>query len=52
MPQMSPMWWTTLFMLFLLSFLLVMMIMYFNKEYKPLSMEITKKEMKMLNWKW
>nr|YP_009450286.1 ATP synthase F0 subunit 8 [Notonecta chinensis]AOW68976.1 ATP synthase F0 subunit 8 [Notonecta chinensis] len=52
MPQMSPMWWTTLFSLFLLSFLLVMMIMYFNKEYKPITPQVESKKMSTLNWKW
>nr|YP_010540349.1 ATP synthase F0 subunit 8 [Singapora shinshana]UYF20491.1 ATP synthase F0 subunit 8 [Singapora shinshana] len=50
MPQMSPMWWTTMMMMFLISFMLVMSILYFN------CMNLMNKDIqiksKKLNWKW
>nr|QZZ18244.1 ATP synthase F0 subunit 8 [Dikraneura zlata] len=50
MPQMSPMWWTSLMMMFIFSFMLLMSILYFNfnliNSYKT---EITKNKM---IWKW
>nr|YP_010349788.1 ATP synthase F0 subunit 8 [Cassianeura bimaculata]UOH96530.1 ATP synthase F0 subunit 8 [Cassianeura bimaculata] len=50
MPQMSPMWWTSMMLMFILMFLLVMMIIYFN-----LIVKITSKidfSVKKMNWQW
>nr|YP_009733511.1 ATP synthase F0 subunit 8 [Krisna concava]QHV34349.1 ATP synthase F0 subunit 8 [Krisna concava] len=49
MPQMSPMWWMTLMLIFNLNFYLMMSIMYFNKKNHFKTMK--KKSMNM-NWKW
>nr|WRY72490.1 ATP synthase F0 subunit 8 [Yangida basnetti] len=50
MPQMSPMWWTMMMMIFLISMLMAMSLVYFS--YKKL----IKKDMKMkktsFNWLW
>nr|YP_010582873.1 ATP synthase F0 subunit 8 [Uzeldikra longiprocessa]UGN61293.1 ATP synthase F0 subunit 8 [Uzeldikra longiprocessa] len=50
MPQMSPMWWTSLMMMFILMFIMCLTMMYFSTDYK---MKI-KKKMKIMkiNWKW
>nr|WRY72477.1 ATP synthase F0 subunit 8 [Aguriahana wutyshana] len=50
MPQMSPMWWTMLMIMFIGSYVICMYIMYFNST----SLFKTKKSMtkKNLNWVW
>nr|YP_010952947.1 ATP synthase F0 subunit 8 [Empoascanara circumscripta]WMQ52390.1 ATP synthase F0 subunit 8 [Empoascanara circumscripta] len=50
MPQMSPMWWTFMMMLFILCFMLMMTIMYF--EFKMKINYNTKLNYKMMKWKW
>nr|YP_009512140.1 ATP synthase F0 subunit 8 [Phymatostetha huangshanensis (nomen nudum)]AXI98509.1 ATP synthase F0 subunit 8 [Phymatostetha huangshanensis (nomen nudum)] len=49
MPQMAPLWWTSLFMMFILSYSMINMMMYFNMSH-------TTKKIKMkfinMNWKW
>nr|AWN56289.1 ATP synthase F0 subunit 8 [Mahanarva spectabilis] len=51
MPQMAPTWWLTLFLFFILSFLMFNMMMYFNMNFKKTETSnlIT---MKQKNWKW
>nr|YP_010583080.1 ATP synthase F0 subunit 8 [Hiratettix distanti]UGN61526.1 ATP synthase F0 subunit 8 [Hiratettix distanti] len=50
MPQMSPMMWTTLMFMFLISLLMCMYMLYFN--YKKL-IKFNKKIMKLnMNWSW
>nr|AZL35884.1 ATP synthase F0 subunit 8 [Okiscarta uchidae] len=51
MPQMAPLWWTTLFLMFNLTFLLLNMMMYFifNLNNK---MKIAKTMKNQMNWKW
>nr|AGO28133.1 ATP synthase F0 subunit 8 [Sphedanolestes impressicollis] len=52
MPQMAPIWWTTLFIMFNMSFIIMMTLMYFQSEMKPImKKQITKKTMNY-NWKW
>nr|YP_010952895.1 ATP synthase F0 subunit 8 [Empoascanara quarta]WMQ52338.1 ATP synthase F0 subunit 8 [Empoascanara quarta] len=50
MPQMSPMWWTTLMMLFTFLFVLLMVMMYF--ELKKSVHFKTKLNFQKMNWKW
>nr|AXS64981.1 ATP synthase F0 subunit 8 [Cucujoidea sp. 4 KM-2017] len=50
MPQMMPLNWLSLTIFFLLLFLMVNMINYFNFLNKPIYQ--TKKIIKNLNWKW
>nr|QZZ18318.1 ATP synthase F0 subunit 8 [Eurhadina jarrayi] len=50
MPQMAPMWWTLLMMMFLLSMTVCMNITYFNMN-KCLS-NSSKKIKTNFNWKW
>nr|YP_010582899.1 ATP synthase F0 subunit 8 [Aguriahana juglandis]UGN61319.1 ATP synthase F0 subunit 8 [Aguriahana juglandis] len=50
MPQMSPMWWTMLMMMFIMSFIICMYIMYFNSnKYFTMTKKMVKKN---LNWTW
>nr|UGN61371.1 ATP synthase F0 subunit 8 [Typhlocybinae gen. 1 sp. 2 BY-2021a] len=50
MPQMAPIWWMTLMVTFLLSMLMCMWIMYFNKNIKMNTYNKLKK--KNMNWSW
>nr|YP_011010163.1 ATP synthase F0 subunit 8 [Hermatobates djiboutensis]WPW46687.1 ATP synthase F0 subunit 8 [Hermatobates djiboutensis] len=51
MPQMSPMWWSTLFMLFIASLMLMNSMIYFNKKFSiKKSSKSTKKN--SMNWQW
>nr|YP_009485646.1 ATP synthase F0 subunit 8 [Velinus nodipes]AVZ00782.1 ATP synthase F0 subunit 8 [Velinus nodipes] len=52
MPQMAPIWWTTLFILFNMSFLMMITIMYFQKTPEPIMDKKMIKSIKNLNWKW
>nr|YP_002995744.1 ATP synthase F0 subunit 8 [Stictopleurus subviridis]YP_010316732.1 ATP synthase F0 subunit 8 [Liorhyssus hyalinus]ACF04095.1 ATP synthase F0 subunit 8 [Stictopleurus subviridis]UMY76354.1 ATP synthase F0 subunit 8 [Liorhyssus hyalinus]URN72948.1 ATP synthase F0 subunit 8 [Liorhyssus hyalinus] len=53
MPQMSPLWWEILFLLFIMCFLIMNTIIYYNKMISP-----KKSENQMMiktsnqNWKW
>nr|YP_009472976.1 ATP synthase F0 subunit 8 [Notopteryx soror]AST10206.1 ATP synthase F0 subunit 8 [Notopteryx soror] len=51
MPQMAPLWWETLFILFIVKFLLMNTIMYFNKPYTPKSSSM-QKSMSSNEFKW
>nr|YP_010128176.1 ATP synthase F0 subunit 8 [Tropidothorax cruciger]QPP20748.1 ATP synthase F0 subunit 8 [Tropidothorax cruciger] len=51
MPQMSPMWWETLFLLFNLILLLINILMFWIMETKTLSIKI-KTSKKESSWKW
>nr|YP_009692452.1 ATPase subunit 8 [Rhagovelia reitteri]QEH58864.1 ATPase subunit 8 [Rhagovelia reitteri]QEH58965.1 ATPase subunit 8 [Rhagovelia sp. XD-2019] len=51
MPQMSPMWWTSLMIMFTLSFMMVNSMMYFMKKYNVKS-KMEKKNQIQKNWKW
>nr|WEP24839.1 ATP synthase F0 subunit 8 [Metidiocerus sp.] len=50
MPQMSPMWWLTLMLVFNLLYMMVNSMMYFN--YKIKNKDSTKLSKFKLNWKW
>nr|YP_010363528.1 ATP synthase F0 subunit 8 [Atkinsoniella uniguttata]UNZ12629.1 ATP synthase F0 subunit 8 [Atkinsoniella uniguttata] len=50
MPQMAPMWWTFLMITFLMSFSLMMSLLYFNILSK--SMMVKKTKINQMNWKW
>nr|YP_009485724.1 ATP synthase F0 subunit 8 [Scipinia horrida]AVZ00860.1 ATP synthase F0 subunit 8 [Scipinia horrida] len=52
MPQMAPLWWTTLFIMFNMSLLTMIMITYFQESPKPSMEKSLIKEIKNLNWKW
>nr|YP_010010496.1 ATP synthase F0 subunit 8 [Sycanus croceovittatus]QOH97844.1 ATP synthase F0 subunit 8 [Sycanus croceovittatus] len=52
MPQMAPIWWTTLFIMFNLSFLAMITITYFQEIPLPSMESKTIKQIKNLDWKW
>nr|QDI94066.1 ATP synthase F0 subunit 8 [Tuxedo susansolomonae] len=52
MPQMSPMWWSLLFLLFLTVFMLIMAIMYTYNIYMIKKPNQSKKKAPNINWKW
>nr|QKW88758.1 ATP synthase F0 subunit 8 [Idiocerus herrichii] len=50
MPQMSPMWWLTLMLIFNLTYLMMNSMLYFNYQTKnKYSMKLLKYK---LTWKW
>nr|QUL60393.1 ATP synthase F0 subunit 8 [Terrapotamon thungwa] len=51
MPQMSPLFWLSLFFFFLLSFLLFLMFNYFIKPFKPFSFTPSSYSFHKLLWK-
>nr|ALO76199.1 ATP synthase F0 subunit 8 [Trox sp. TRO01] len=51
MPQMAPMNWLMLFIMFTMIFLLFNSINFFSFTYQPKSIQL-KKSMSKLNWKW
>nr|YP_009472937.1 ATP synthase F0 subunit 8 [Metatropis longirostris]AST10167.1 ATP synthase F0 subunit 8 [Metatropis longirostris] len=51
MPQMAPMWWELLFMMFMMSYLLMNMIMFWNNENKINKTLMNKKMNTEINWK-
>nr|YP_002970764.1 ATP synthase F0 subunit 8 [Valentia hoffmanni]ACJ69576.1 ATP synthase F0 subunit 8 [Valentia hoffmanni] len=53
MPQMSPMWWTTLFMLFIMLLMLMWVMMYSQINISPSpSEELKQIKLNNLNWMW
>nr|YP_010925300.1 ATP synthase F0 subunit 8 [Sigara lateralis]WKD80503.1 ATP synthase F0 subunit 8 [Sigara lateralis] len=51
MPQMAPLWWTSLYIMFIMTMMLFYMLIYFNNKYKM--MKSTKKMEKIKNnWMW
>nr|YP_010310364.1 ATP synthase F0 subunit 8 [Daclera levana]UMY75899.1 ATP synthase F0 subunit 8 [Daclera levana] len=52
MPQMASLWWELLFMFFIITFMLMNTIIYYNKLLK-FNKKINNKFIKMeFNWKW
>nr|YP_011010696.1 ATP synthase F0 subunit 8 [Metrocoris communis]WPW47376.1 ATP synthase F0 subunit 8 [Metrocoris communis] len=51
MPQMAPMSWLSLMIMFILAIMMVNILMYFNKNYMTKS-ENNMKSIKKMNWKW
>nr|YP_009708247.1 ATP synthase F0 subunit 8 [Figulus binodulus]QEV84368.1 ATP synthase F0 subunit 8 [Figulus binodulus] len=51
MPQMAPMNWTLLMFTFVLTFLIISSINYFNTKYSPIYTKPSKKHF-MMSWKW
>nr|YP_009692090.1 ATP synthase F0 subunit 8 [Hypsauchenia hardwickii]QEG98439.1 ATP synthase F0 subunit 8 [Hypsauchenia hardwickii] len=50
MPQMSPMWWLTLTLMFNFMLLILMCMLYFNSMFKLTYLNTLK--MKKMIWKW
>nr|ATF28555.1 ATP synthase F0 subunit 8 [Aphrophora alni] len=51
MPQMAPMYWTFLFMLFIMLFIIFNMMIYFIFKFNKLSL-YKKLNYNQMNWKW
>nr|QCF45709.1 ATP synthase F0 subunit 8 [Anthocoris kerzhneri] len=52
MPQMAPLWWETLFILFTMSFIMMSMIMYYNMKINPQKMNKMSIKINHFKWKW
>nr|YP_011010644.1 ATP synthase F0 subunit 8 [Halobates whiteleggei]WPW47324.1 ATP synthase F0 subunit 8 [Halobates whiteleggei] len=51
MPQMAPLSWLSLMIMFILMIIVINSMSYFNKNYK-IESKMSKKSMNKLNWKW
>nr|YP_010994986.1 ATP synthase F0 subunit 8 [Homoeocerus dilatatus]WOZ13994.1 ATP synthase F0 subunit 8 [Homoeocerus dilatatus] len=52
MPQMSPLWWEILFIFFIMTFMFMIMIIFFNKNIQPKSLNQKEIETHQFKWKW
>nr|AGC22363.1 ATP synthase F0 subunit 8 [Hemicharilaus monomorphus] len=53
MPQMSPLMWFSLFIMFSITLILFSQLNFFSFKPSPIkSFESTKKEIMKINWKW
>nr|YP_011010189.1 ATP synthase F0 subunit 8 [Halobates micans]WPW46713.1 ATP synthase F0 subunit 8 [Halobates micans]WPW46778.1 ATP synthase F0 subunit 8 [Halobates micans]WPW46804.1 ATP synthase F0 subunit 8 [Halobates micans] len=51
MPQMAPLSWLTLMIMFIIMIIIINSMTYFNKNYK-IEESMENKKMNQLNWKW
>nr|YP_009485750.1 ATP synthase F0 subunit 8 [Reduvius gregoryi]AVZ00886.1 ATP synthase F0 subunit 8 [Reduvius gregoryi] len=52
MPQMAPLWWSSLFTMFIFSFIMMWMMMYYQTTTTINTKYSTKMKKPILNWKW
>nr|QWX95520.1 ATP synthase subunit 8 [Salapia nigra] len=52
MPQMAPLWWELLFFMFIISFLAMNMIIFYNKTNSQKMKMNLMKEINQFKWKW
>nr|QVT11094.1 ATP synthase F0 subunit 8 [Rhagoletis cornivora]QVT11107.1 ATP synthase F0 subunit 8 [Rhagoletis cornivora] len=52
MPQMAPLGWLSLFIIFSITFILFSMMNYYSMIPKSPKFQISQKSTKSLNWKW
>nr|AFI23503.1 ATP synthase F0 subunit 8 [Ammianus toi] len=52
MPQMAPMWWTTIYLMTIIMLMITMIMMFFNKKYSMEMNNIKTNQLKNKNWKW
>nr|UPL65743.1 ATPase subunit 8 [Notobitus elongatus] len=53
MPQMAPLWWEILFIMFITMFMMTNMIIYYNKNMKPnLNIKNKNYSINQFKWKW
>nr|UPL65795.1 ATPase subunit 8 [Megalotomus sp.] len=52
MPQMAPLWWDILFIIFIILFMWINTIIYFNKNLKINFKKNIKLNNKSFKWKW
>nr|YP_010219082.1 ATP synthase F0 subunit 8 [Metrocoris esakii]UBY46235.1 ATP synthase F0 subunit 8 [Metrocoris esakii] len=51
MPQMAPLSWLSLMIMFIMTIIVINTLMYFNKNYMT-KMESKEKDYNKMNWKW
>nr|YP_011010384.1 ATP synthase F0 subunit 8 [Metrocoris nigrofasciatus]WPW46999.1 ATP synthase F0 subunit 8 [Metrocoris nigrofasciatus] len=51
MPQMAPLPWLSLMIMFIITITIINTLMYFNKNYMT-KMENKEKSLNKMNWKW
>nr|YP_010373801.1 ATPase subunit 8 [Harmostica fulvicornis]UPI55328.1 ATPase subunit 8 [Harmostica fulvicornis] len=51
MPQMSPMWWETLFIAFIMLFIMINTLIYWNQK-SQMKQQKGMNKLNMNNWKW
>nr|YP_009485685.1 ATP synthase F0 subunit 8 [Carbula sinica]AVZ00821.1 ATP synthase F0 subunit 8 [Carbula sinica] len=52
MPQMAPLWWEMLFIMFILTFILMNIMIYFNMKISQKFYKNNYNSIKQFNWKW
>nr|YP_009919192.1 ATP synthase F0 subunit 8 [Triatoma sanguisuga]QMP96836.1 ATP synthase F0 subunit 8 [Triatoma sanguisuga] len=52
MPQMAPAWWTVLYIMFILSFLIVCFLLYYHMYSTPVIALKNESTQPKVNWKW
>nr|YP_009919140.1 ATP synthase F0 subunit 8 [Triatoma huehuetenanguensis]QMP96784.1 ATP synthase F0 subunit 8 [Triatoma huehuetenanguensis] len=52
MPQMAPAWWTTLYFMFILSFLIMCFLLYYHTYFTPQTLKGDSMIQPKINWKW
>nr|YP_010026161.1 ATP synthase F0 subunit 8 [Mattiphus splendidus]QOQ37013.1 ATP synthase F0 subunit 8 [Mattiphus splendidus] len=52
MPQMAPLWWESLFIMFIILFLIMSMIIYHLIKPKKMKLKSLNKMVYQMNWKW
>nr|AYU71310.1 ATP synthase F0 subunit 8 [Agrilinae sp. 1 ACP-2013] len=52
MPQMAPMSWLTLFMIFSITFMIFSALNYYSVLYQPFIKKVKKTLTKKIDWKW
>nr|YP_009754532.1 ATP synthase F0 subunit 8 [Myrmus lateralis]QIN90640.1 ATP synthase F0 subunit 8 [Myrmus lateralis] len=53
MPQMAPLWWEILFMVFIMLFILMSIVIYYNTMMLPKNQKYSNNKIyNQMNWKW
>nr|YP_009659080.1 ATP synthase F0 subunit 8 [Triatoma migrans]QCQ69464.1 ATP synthase F0 subunit 8 [Triatoma migrans] len=52
MPQMAPIWWTTMYFTFILSFLIMFFMLFFHSHQTTLNKKNKSITHTKINWKW
>nr|QKY63835.1 ATP synthase F0 subunit 8 [Meccus pallidipennis] len=52
MPQMAPAWWTTLYFVFIISFLIMCFLLYYHTYFMPQTTKSNEIPQSKINWKW
>nr|YP_010258366.1 ATP synthase F0 subunit 8 [Physoderes impexa]AGO28081.1 ATP synthase F0 subunit 8 [Physoderes impexa] len=52
MPQMAPIWWMTLYSLIMISLIMMITILYYQKMPLLMNMNYLNNKIKSPNWKW